>query len=190
VTPRDADMITDRRAFLRGSAVLTGAVLASAMPALPRTAAAQSAKSSFEQWRDTFRPQALARGVSEATYARVMAIKPDTSVYSQIRTQPEFNEALWQYLNRRVSDWRVITGKKRAREHSALLSRIENDYGVDRFIMLALWGIESSYGEVIGRSFRRWPRSPGASRAAAAIGKRSCSTLSCSSSAAGADLRR
>jgi lytic murein transglycosylase len=78
-----------------------------------------------------------------------MAIKPDTSVYSQIRSQPEFNEALWQYLNRRVSDWRIITGKARAKEHSALLTRIETDYGVDRYLMLSLWGVESSFGEVI-----------------------------------------
>jgi membrane-bound lytic murein transglycosylase B len=148
VTYSDPATIIDRRTLVRGS-ILMGAALAGALQSLPRTAAAQNAKSSFEQWRDTFRTQALGRGVSEATYARVMAIKPDTTVYSQIRSQPEFNEALWQYLNRRVSDWRVITGKKRAREHSALLTRIESDYGVDRYIMLALWGIESSYGEVI-----------------------------------------
>jgi lytic murein transglycosylase len=78
-----------------------------------------------------------------------MAIKPDTSVYSQIRSQPEFDEALWQYLNRRVSDWRIITGKARAKEHTALLTRLENDYGVDRYIMLSLWGVESSFGDVI-----------------------------------------
>jgi lytic murein transglycosylase len=77
------------------------------------------------------------------------AIKPDTSVYAQIRSQPEFNEALWQYINRRVSDWRIITGKARAKEYAPLLARIESEYGVDRFTMLALWGIESSYGEVI-----------------------------------------
>ncbi|MBO0752955.1 MAG: peptidoglycan-binding protein, partial [Bradyrhizobiaceae bacterium] len=72
-----------------------------------------------------------------------------TSVYAEIRSQPEFNEALWQYINRRASDWRIITGKARAQEYAPLLARIESAYGVDRYIMLALWGIESSYGEVI-----------------------------------------
>jgi membrane-bound lytic murein transglycosylase B len=76
-------------------------------------------------------------------------LKPDTSVYAFQRDQAEFNEQLWQYLNRRVSDWRIITGKERAKEYAPLLDRIEHDYGVDRFIMLALWGIESSYGDVI-----------------------------------------
>ena len=48
-----------------------------------------------------------------------------------------------------MSDWRVITGKVRASEQASLLKRIESDYGVDRYIMLALWGVELSYGEVI-----------------------------------------
>jgi len=156
LTHRDHASTTDRRAFLQASlgamlagSTLAGSTLAGSMLALPGVAAAQSAQGSFEQWRDAFRPRALARGVSEATYARVMSLKPDTSVYAQIRSQPEFNEALWQYLNRRVSDWRIITGKARAKEHAALLARIENEYGVDRYLMLSLWGVESSFGEVI-----------------------------------------
>jgi peptidoglycan lytic transglycosylase B len=137
-------------------AVSRRAVLTRILPAagivaaLPFEVRAQHAGSSFEAWRDAFRHRAAARGVSEATYRRVMdGIKPDTSVYSQIRDQPEFHEALWQYINRRVSDWRVITGKARAKEYAPLLDRIESTYGVDRYTVLALWGIESSYGEVI-----------------------------------------
>ena len=45
--------------------------------------------------------------------------------------------------------WRVMTGKERAKEYAGLLSRIEKDYGVDRYILLGLWGMESSYGDVI-----------------------------------------
>ena len=105
---------------------------------------------SFEQWVAGFRPRAVARGVSDATYTRVMGgIKPDTAVYALVRNQDEFNEVLWQYINRRVSDWRIITGKQRAKDYAGLLERLERDYGVDRNILLALWGIESSYGDVI-----------------------------------------
>jgi len=124
--------------------------LAAGVAAVCDLSPARSAAASFDQWVMAFRPRALARGVSESTYARVMVgLKPDTSVYALQRDQPEFNELLWQYLNRRVSDWRIITGKERAKDCAALLARIEGDYGVDRFIMLALWGIESSYGDVI-----------------------------------------
>jgi membrane-bound lytic murein transglycosylase B len=56
---------------------------------------------------------------------------------------------MWQYINRRCSEWRVITGRERAREHAGLFDRLEKDYGVDRYLMLALWGMESSFGDVI-----------------------------------------
>ncbi|WP_436198749.1 lytic murein transglycosylase [Astrobacterium formosum] len=105
---------------------------------------------SFSSWVASFRAKALGRGISPATYDRVMgALKPDASVFGQIRSQPEFKEALWQYLNRRVSDWRLTEGKDKLKEVGALLARIEQDYGVDRYVLLALWGIESAYGDPI-----------------------------------------
>src|SRR4051812_45227951 len=104
----------------------------------------------FTRWVAAFRPRALARGISKKTYDRVMnAVKPDTSVYALDKAQPEFTEQMWQYINRRCSEWRVTTGKERAKEYARLLSRIERDYGVDRFTMLGLWGMESSFGDVI-----------------------------------------
>jgi lytic murein transglycosylase len=107
------------------------------------------ARGGFEQWVHEFREHALRR-VSSDTYDRVMApVKPDMSVLGAVRAQPEFTEQMWQYINRRCSDWRVITGKERAKEYASLLHRVEAEYGVDRFIMLALWGMESSYGDVI-----------------------------------------
>jgi lytic murein transglycosylase len=141
-----------RRAFIKraGAALVVPSAPFALLVAAAPQAWAQTASSAFAAWRDAFRPRALARGVAAATYERVMgSIKPDTSVYAEIRSQPEFNEALWQYINRRVSDWRIITGKARAKDQAPLLARLENDYGVDRFLMLALWGVESSYGEVI-----------------------------------------
>jgi len=104
----------------------------------------------FAKWVAGFRPRALKRGISEQTYDRVMgAVTPDTSVYAQYSSQPEFTEQMWQYINRRCSDWRVITGKERAKEYAALLARVEKDYGVDRYILLGLWGMESSFGDVV-----------------------------------------
>ena len=91
------------------------------MPAFALSAA-RAQGTPFERWVAAFRPRALARGVSGATYDRVMTgLKPDTAVFSLIRYQDEFKEVLWQYLNRRVSDWRIITGKERSKEHADLL---------------------------------------------------------------------
>lgn len=104
----------------------------------------------FEHWVAQFRLYALKRGVSAATYDRVMqTISPDMSVFESLNAQPEFTEQMWQYINRRCSDWRVITGKERAREYAGLLDRIEKEYGIDRYTMLGLWGMESSFGDVI-----------------------------------------
>jgi lytic murein transglycosylase len=115
---------------------------------LPAATRAQSTKEPFDQWVAAFRARALARGVSDATYTRVMhGLKPDTTVFEQLHNQPEFNEQLWQYLNRRVSDWRIVTGKEKAKEYAALLARIEKDFGVERSVMIGVWGIESAYGD-------------------------------------------
>jgi lytic murein transglycosylase len=123
--------------------------LAAAAALAAGRARAQST-TAFEKWIAAFRPKALARGVSAATYDRVMTgLKPDTGVFALQRAQPEFSEELWQYLNRRVSDWRVQTGRDRVRELKPLLDRLENDYGVDRHILVALWGIESGFGDVV-----------------------------------------
>jgi lytic murein transglycosylase len=95
-----------------------------------------------------FRARARARGISDATYTRVMqGVKPDNEVFALIRDQPEFKEKVWQYLNRRVSDWRITTGREKAKEYEGLLSRIENDFGVPPSVMLGIWGIESAYGD-------------------------------------------
>src|SRR5689334_23355675 len=104
----------------------------------------------FARWVANFRPRALDRGISEQTYDRVMAnVTPDTSVYAQFNSQPEVTELLWQYINRRCSEWRVITGQERAKQYAGLLARVEKDYGVDRYILLGLWGMESSFGDVM-----------------------------------------
>jgi membrane-bound lytic murein transglycosylase B len=138
----------DKRISLRPSRRACLSLLAGAMATWSPSALAEDGKSAFEQWVAAFRARARARGISDATYTRVMAdVEPDTRVLDLNREQPEFNEQLWQYLNRRVSDYRITTGKVKAKEYASLLSRVEKDYGVDRFIMLAIWGIESAFGD-------------------------------------------
>ena len=105
-------------------------------------------------------------------------IEPDMSVFKQMQRQPEFNEEIWQYINRRVSDWRIITASEALRKNEALFARIEQDFGVERGTLLALWGVESAYRRSAGAAEPyaagislaggAWP---GTSRAAAPIGK-------------------
>ena len=135
-------MILHRRVFLQG------ALASASLLAFGATASAQNSSLAFPQWVAAFRSRALARGVSEKTYDSVIGgLKPDTSVYALQRSQPEFQEQTWQYLNRRVSDWRITAGKEVAKEHAVMLGKIEREYGVDRYLVLAIWGVESAYGD-------------------------------------------
>src|SRR5260370_11075680 len=130
-----------RRALLR-SGLGAGALLAHPV------AAFAAAPPGFDQWREGFRERALARGISDATWTRVMGrIEPDMSVFKQMQNQPEFSEQTWQYINRRVSDWRIIAGKEALKKNEALFRRIQKDFGVERGTLLALWGVESAYGD-------------------------------------------
>ncbi|WP_333822354.1 lytic murein transglycosylase [Pinisolibacter sp.] len=156
------DLALRRRAFLIGAGSLAlGACSSSPMAGLgvakaetgsigtPADEPGPVADTGFTEWVGRFRPRALAKGVSGATYDRVMAATvPDTAVYKFDRAQPEVQEPIWRYIERRTSDYNVETGKKRIREYAALWDRIEAKYGVDRYTLCALWGLESSFGDL------------------------------------------
>jgi lytic murein transglycosylase len=139
--PTDSPHALTRRALLRSS-LAAGSLLAQPLASWAK------APPGFDQWRDNFRARAIAKGISDATWNRVMGrVEPDMSVFNQMRNQPEFNEQTWQYINRRVSDWRIIAGKAALKKNEALFARIEQDYGVERGTLLALWGVESAFGD-------------------------------------------
>jgi membrane-bound lytic murein transglycosylase B len=131
-----------RRASLRAIAGAIAGLI------LPRSAGAKPARPAFDQWVATFRATALAHGISAETYSRVMTgLHPDTTGLKAINSQPEFNEELWQYLNRRVSEWRINAGRDKAKQYAPLFARIEKDFGVERSVMLGVWGVESAFGD-------------------------------------------
>lgn len=130
--------------------LLTGILGAAVAFAFGPPAFAGKSASAFSKWVKRFRRRARARGISDAVYDRIMSgIKPDVSVYALFRKQPEFHEKAWQYLNRRVSDWRIARGKEQAKKYAPLLERLERKYGVDRYIMLGLWGMETAFGDLV-----------------------------------------
>lgn len=136
----DAATLT-RRAFVGGAGVL--------LLGIP-VAGAQTAAQPFDAWVATFRARARARGISDQVYDRVMrGLEPDTSVYARDSAQPEFREQLWQYLNRRISEWRIVTGQAALKKNAALLKRLEKDFGVEPDVLLGLWGMESAFGELV-----------------------------------------
>lgn len=137
------------RTTRRGLLLAAGGVAAGAL--WPRAGAAQviAAEMPFEDWVSAFWPRAAAKGVSPATYRAVMSgLTPDLKGLEADKAQPETVEPIWRYLNRRVSEWRINRGREKVKEYADLFTRIERVYGVDRYHLCALWGMESAFGDV------------------------------------------
>lgn len=110
-----------------------------------------SANAGFDRWIEGFRRRALAKGITAATFDRAFrGVDYNAYVIEKDRNQSEFTKALWDYLDSAVSDSRVTNGKAALKKHRKLLDRIEAQFGVDKEIVVAIWGLESAYGEVRG----------------------------------------
>jgi membrane-bound lytic murein transglycosylase B len=138
-----------RNAILFRVLVAGGAlVAASAVMLAPEPTPAESA--SPAQWVKAFWPTAHDAGISRSVYDRALNnFRPDPEVLQKARAQLEFNRRIWDYLDLTVTDYRIAAGQKLLRDNARLLSRIEARYGVDRHILVAIWGMETSYGEVL-----------------------------------------
>lgn len=105
----------------------------------------------LQVWIADFRGRALAAGISAAVFDASMAglvYLPD--VVKKDRNQNEFTKTIWIYLDTAVSDDRIAAGKAALVKHADLLARIEAAYGVNKEVVLAIWGLESAYGVVRG----------------------------------------
>jgi membrane-bound lytic murein transglycosylase B len=71
-------------------------------------------------------------------------------VVERDRKQDEFTKTIWDYLDKAVSDDRIAAGQKALKKRDAILDKVEARYGVDRQVILAIWGLESAYGAVRG----------------------------------------
>lgn len=102
----------------------------------------------FEQWVQGFAQRARAAGISDATVQRAFrGVRYNSDVIEKDRNQSEFVKPIWEYLDRAVSDKRIENGRDALRQHRRLLDRIEATYGVEREVVVAVWGLESSYGQ-------------------------------------------
>ena len=117
------------------------------MPTGPEQLITVGSEAGFAAWVESFRPRALARGISEGVFDRAFkGAAYDPYVIEKDRNQGEFVKPIWEYLDKAVSDERVANGKKALRKYGRLLKQIEATYGVDKEIVTAVWGLESSYG--------------------------------------------
>lgn len=112
---------------------------------------AEPVQQSFTEWRDAFRSEALQAGIPATVFDRAFAgVTPDPSIITADRSQPEFTRPVWQYLEGALSRQRVEGGRRLLSQHQATLDDIEARYGVDRNTLVAIWGLESSFGQIMG----------------------------------------
>jgi membrane-bound lytic murein transglycosylase B len=133
------------RIALHARTLKLGAMVAALMllvSAVPSTRA-----DDFQAWVARFWPTAKAAGITRQTYDLAFkGMTPDPKVVEAANFQPEYVKPIGEYIDRVVSDKRVETGKMKLVENKALLDVIEKRYGVDRHIVVAIWGVESNFG--------------------------------------------
>ena len=106
---------------------------------------------SFDSFVAGFRARALAAGVSGAVYDAAMAgLTPDPRVPDLVTGQPEFTTPMWDYIEGRVTSGRIERGKAAMGHQQALFAAVGEAYGVDPFVLGAIWGLETDYGAVLG----------------------------------------
>jgi len=119
--------------------------------ALIMTAPAQ-ADPKFEAFIQSLWPQVKAAGIPRSLFDQAFAgvTEPDPAVLKLARVQPEFTSTTSEYLAKAVTSIRIETGKTKKAELAPLLKAIESKYGVDRHIVLGIWGMESNFGKDLG----------------------------------------
>ena len=144
--------------IMRGIRVFAGAILL-AIPSVPVHAdmardeivAPSPPRQPFSLFISRFRHIALRHGISPGLYdMATRGLTPDPEVLEKAGHQPEFETPIWEYLEKRLNPVRIATGRQLVTRHARHLTAMESRYGVDRHILVAIWGLESNYGEIRG----------------------------------------
>ncbi|PZP56262.1 MAG: lytic murein transglycosylase [Micavibrio aeruginosavorus] len=105
----------------------------------------------FEVWLANFKQDARSRGISGATLSSAFnGVQPIQRVIELDRKQPEKKIGFDQYQKNALTPARVAEGRRLMQENWIVLRKIEEQYGVQAQYVVALWGMETSYGKNTG----------------------------------------
>ena len=107
--------------------------------------------SQFQQCLDGLKNSSTFRGVDSYTFNNYRPSEPDPSVIQSLNYQPEFQKDIWDYLSALVDKERVEDGIVAKRQWADTLRRIESRYGVKAEHVLGVWGVESNFGQTLGK---------------------------------------
>lgn len=129
------------------------------VPSIPPFAS--SGHTQMDVWRDDFAARAMRQGRNPAVVYDVLRDIEPLEIYlpktqepqsnkSAVSEQAEFAKPVWDYLRTAVSDTRKVNGASELGTDAALFSAIETEFGVDKTVVAAIWGMETNFGSFIG----------------------------------------
>jgi lytic murein transglycosylase len=105
----------------------------------------------FQACLERLWPAASHRGVSRSVFDRYThGLTPDLRIMDLLDSQPEFTKSVWEYLDILVTDVRIAKGRALLDKYADTFGRAERAYGVSRYVIAAIWGVESNYSEIRG----------------------------------------
>jgi lytic murein transglycosylase len=124
----------------------------SCLAASAAVVAAGPARADFAECVASLRAEAARGGISARTLdAAFTGLQPDMKVLDFQNKQPEFKTPIWDYVDSLVDDERVANGKAAMAREGRALTRAEETYGVSRYMLAAIWGVESNFGQNMGQ---------------------------------------
>ena len=136
---------------LKFSIVVLTALVSISINAAQSTTQPLPSKEGFADYIKVLKTEALAKGFKQSLIDTSFAnVKFHQRVVKADRSQPEKVETLDTYLPKRVPDWKVDKARTMYKTHQDLLIKIGNKYGVQPRFIVALWGLETNFGRIMG----------------------------------------
>jgi membrane-bound lytic murein transglycosylase B len=109
-------------------------------------------ETSFKEWLNNFRLYALENNISESTFDLVMSdVEFLPKVIKYDRFQPEFYEDTKTYVSKRTSNIKVKKGINLYKSNQNFINSIDNEFSIEKSLLLALMGIETNFGSYVGK---------------------------------------
>ncbi|MDX1975148.1 MAG: lytic murein transglycosylase [Rickettsiales bacterium] len=105
----------------------------------------------FSEWLQSFKQEARAQGISEKVLNDAFeGVEPIDTVIELDRKQPEGVITYAKYIANALPQKRIDKGRDLLNENRSLLKSVQSKYGVPASVIVALWGIESDFGDHTG----------------------------------------
>ncbi len=108
----------------------------------------------FRSCVTNLKAEAERAGIAPVVIKRALDINsPDEKILRLSKVQPEFKTPIWDYFGFLIDEQRVANGRAMMAEYDSVLRAAEERFGVSRYVIAAVWGIETDYGRGTGNNF-------------------------------------